>query len=77
MPVDALYGRNAVHETLRAGRRRVHTLFVAERTHGADALVNLARREKVPITPIGRQHLDRIANTSKNRPHSRRTYSTV
>jgi 23S rRNA (guanosine2251-2'-O)-methyltransferase len=56
--MDRLYGRNSVREALRAGRRRVHRLFVA-----ADVpdLLALARRARVPTETLDRHRLDNLA----------------
>ena len=59
---ELLYGRNAVREALRAGRRRVVRLVVAERSREAGAprdLVEAARRARAQVVEAPRQQLDR------------------
>jgi 23S rRNA (guanosine2251-2'-O)-methyltransferase len=58
--VERLYGRNAVFETLRAGRRPVRRIAVARGAHGLDALVALARARQIPVETTDRQRLDRL-----------------
>ena len=62
---EALYGRNAVYETLRAGRREFYKLSLAEgirETDTVDQIVHLAEEEGVPIERVDRQQLDRFGN---------------
>jgi 23S rRNA (guanosine2251-2'-O)-methyltransferase len=60
---EILYGRNPVYEALRAGRRRVYALRLAE---GAEIrgrlaeLLALARAESIPVEPVARQELDQL-----------------
>ncbi len=60
-PREILYGRRPLIEALRAGRRRLHTLWLAEGVHGA--IVEEARgeaaRRKVPVRTCPRSQLDR------------------
>src|SRR5918998_2755060 len=59
---ELLYGRNAVREALRAGRRRGTRLVVAERSREAGAprdLVEAARRARAQVVEAPRQQLDR------------------
>jgi 23S rRNA (guanosine2251-2'-O)-methyltransferase len=59
-------GRQAVRELLRAGRRRVHHLTLAESSaHSAtlDEIVRLAERADVPIRWVGRDRLEAEALT--------------
>jgi 23S rRNA (guanosine2251-2'-O)-methyltransferase len=64
---DFLYGRNAVQETLRAGRRRVHRFWIArgikEQGPLADVL-SLARQGGVPVQRVERHRLDQITQGS-------------
>jgi 23S rRNA (guanosine2251-2'-O)-methyltransferase len=58
-----LYGRNAVYETLRAGRRKVTRLWVFEgaQTKGRlEEILILARESHVPVEKVKRSGLDRI-----------------
>jgi 23S rRNA (guanosine2251-2'-O)-methyltransferase len=58
---EIVYGRNPVYELLRAGRRRVHRLLVAE---GAQEKGNLARilalaaNSRIPVSRVPRSRLD-------------------
>ncbi|MGC8787501.1 MAG: TrmH family RNA methyltransferase, partial [Anaerolineae bacterium] len=61
--LEVLYGRNAVHEMLRAGRRRCAKVWVAEGVQegGTVALIlALATQNGVPIQRIPRQQLDNL-----------------
>ncbi len=61
---DFLYGRNAIRETLRAGRRQVYKLWIAkgvkERGPVADILA-LARQRQVPWQRTERRQLDKAS----------------
>lgn len=60
---EALYGRNAVYEALRAGRREFHKLLLADgiRESGTvEQVVHLAARAGVPIERVNRSTLDRF-----------------
>ena len=62
---ELIYGRNAVHEVLRANRRQVYQLLVAEgaqeRGTLADALA-LAAQRSIPIQRVPRARLDHITD---------------
>ncbi|MER3545805.1 MAG: 23S rRNA (guanosine(2251)-2'-O)-methyltransferase RlmB [Chloroflexota bacterium] len=61
---DVLYGRNAVYESLRAGRRAFHRLLLAEGLHPDERLRHiqrLAAAYHVPIHVVTRAELGRIA----------------
>ncbi|HEX5502685.1 MAG TPA: 23S rRNA (guanosine(2251)-2'-O)-methyltransferase RlmB [Thermomicrobiales bacterium] len=59
---EVLYGRNAVREALRARRRRLHRLLLAEGgDQRARALVDEARRAGVAVLEAPRQQLDHAA----------------
>lgn len=63
---ELLYGRNAVREALRARRRRLHRLLLAERgREGGDQrlreLADEARRAGIAVLEGPRQQLDRAA----------------
>lgn len=56
-----VYGRNAVYEVLRAGRRRVYRLKVAEGIQASAHLhqaLQLAVQKKLPIEKVTRRELD-------------------
>jgi 23S rRNA (guanosine2251-2'-O)-methyltransferase len=60
-----IYGRNAVHETLRAGRRRAYRLKVAEGIQASgtlDKAKRLADNKKLPIETVPRRELDGLAD---------------
>ncbi len=61
---QVLYGRNAVRECLRAGRRPIYRLFIAEGLSQAGILGELvatADRLRLPLQLIPRASLDQIA----------------
>ena len=58
--MDLLYGRHPVLEALRAGRRRVHRILVAQGAHALDDLLREARARKVPVETVERRQLDRM-----------------
>jgi 23S rRNA (guanosine2251-2'-O)-methyltransferase len=60
---ELIYGRNAVHECLRAGRRQVFELIVAEGAQEKGALAqSLGLAEKrTPIQRVPRTQLDKIS----------------
>ncbi len=61
---QTLYGRNAVRECLRAGRRTVFRLIVAEGLRPNEALgelVKLAEGRRVPVQTVPRANLDQLA----------------
>ncbi len=63
---ETVYGRNAVYEMLRANRRRVFKLMVAEgaqeRGHLTDAL-QMAAQRSIPIQRVRRDVLDRMTDS--------------
>lgn len=58
-------GRQAVRELLRAGRRPVRQLFVAEtaRSEAMDEIADLAAAAGVPVRAVGRDQIDSMALT--------------
>ncbi len=62
---ETIYGRNAVYEMLRANRRRVYRLMVADgvqaRGHLSDAL-QIAQQRSIPVQRVKRDVLDRITD---------------
>lgn len=63
--MDLLYGRNAVLESLRAGRRRARTLLIASSSSDDDVrdvriveMQSIARRSNVRVKHITRQFMD-------------------
>lgn len=60
---ETLYGRNAVYETLRARRRQVFKLDVAEGVQPKGRLgdiLTLARQRKIPINTVPRHKLEKL-----------------
>ena len=62
---ELIYGRNAVHEVLRAGRREVYKILVAEGVQEkgtlADALA-LAAQRNIPVQRVPRTRLDHVTD---------------
>ncbi len=64
---EILYGRHAVHESLRAGRRRPYKLMLAEGIRKTDAIgqiVFLADQAGVSVTHTQRRQLDSLGNVN-------------
>ncbi len=62
---ETLYGRNAVHETLRAARREFYKLSLAQgirETDVVDQILYLAGEAGVPIERVDRRTLERFGN---------------
>ncbi len=62
---EILYGRNAICEALRAGRRKFYKLMLAEsvrQTDIVDQIVFLAGQAGVPVNHTKRRYLDRLGN---------------
>jgi len=60
---EILYGRQPVRETLRAGRRQVYKLLLANEIRSAgivEEILNLAKRANIPVQAIDRQGLDKL-----------------
>src|SRR5438045_7924426 len=60
---ELIYGRNAVYETLRAGRRQVFRLQVAEGVQEKGRLsetLELARQRKIPVERVPRARLEKL-----------------
>jgi 23S rRNA (guanosine2251-2'-O)-methyltransferase len=63
---EVVYGRNAVRECLRAGRRPVHRLLIAEglgQTGPLGELIAAAERLRLPVQAVPRASLDQIARS--------------
>lgn len=59
-----LYGRNAVYESLRAGRRRAYRLRLAEGLQASprlEEIKSLARAANIPVEQVRRTELDGLA----------------
>ena len=59
-----IYGRNAVYETLRAGRRQPFRLWVAQGAQEKGRLtqsIEIALQKKISIERVSRQRLDAIS----------------
>lgn len=66
---EALFGRNATLEALRARRRRLHRLLVAEAPRGGPlrTIIEEARRAGVPVVETPRRELEgRLATPNAN-----------
>jgi len=69
---DILYGRHAVRESLRASRRKLYKLMLAEGIRQTDAIgqiVSMAKRARVEVIHTERRNLDRIGNAHKAGVH--------
>ncbi|MBN1221537.1 MAG: 23S rRNA (guanosine(2251)-2'-O)-methyltransferase RlmB [Anaerolineae bacterium] len=61
---ELLYGRNAARECLRARRRHIHRVMLADTIDPSiliDEIINLARQAKIPVQRIPRKKLDSLA----------------
>ena len=64
---EILYGRNAVRESLRAGRRKAYKLVLAEGVRQTDTIGQiafLAEQARVPVTHTERRNLDGIGSVN-------------
>jgi 23S rRNA (guanosine2251-2'-O)-methyltransferase len=62
---ETIYGRNPIYESLRAGRREVFHLLVAEGVQERGRLkeiLDLAAPRKIPIEQVPRSRLDKISD---------------
>ncbi len=62
---ETLYGRNAVYESLRAGRRQAYKLVLAEGVRQVDVItriVSLAEQAGATVQYTERRNLDRLGN---------------
>lgn len=62
---EILYGRNAVREALRAGRRKIYKIILAQgmkETGIVAEIATLANKSGVPIQRVERQQLDRLGD---------------
>jgi 23S rRNA (guanosine2251-2'-O)-methyltransferase len=63
--VEPIYGRRPVYEVLRAGRRRVYRLALAENIQEQQEIIRqimtLARSASVPVTRSSRRDMDQVA----------------
>ena len=60
---EFIYSRNAVYETLRAGRRQIFRLQIAQgikETGRINEILHMAKERKIPIVSAARSALDRI-----------------
>ncbi|HZD40916.1 MAG TPA: RNA methyltransferase substrate-binding domain-containing protein, partial [Terriglobales bacterium] len=60
---EFLYSRNAVYETLRAKRRNVFSILIAEgaRDKGRlEEILRMAKERKIPVERVPRARLDKI-----------------
>jgi 23S rRNA (guanosine2251-2'-O)-methyltransferase len=62
--MEHLYGRNAVREALRAGRRRFSRILVADSARHLDDLVSSARQRSVRIETVDHHRLDNLVGAA-------------
>lgn len=63
---EIIYGRNAVRESLRAGRRHVHHVILAENLEPGAVIadiLSLAQAAKKPVHRVSRKELDRFGSS--------------
>jgi 23S rRNA (guanosine2251-2'-O)-methyltransferase len=61
---EFIYGRNAARECLRARRRHIHKLWLADNLQASavvDEILNLARQLKITVQSVSRKELDKLA----------------
>lgn len=61
---EMLFGRNAVRESLRARRRHVHKLVIADTAQPSaivEEILSLTNHRKIPIQRVSRHELDNLA----------------
>ncbi|MBN2007187.1 MAG: 23S rRNA (guanosine(2251)-2'-O)-methyltransferase RlmB [Anaerolineae bacterium] len=66
---EFLYGRQAVREALRAGRRRPFRLLLAETprtTEILDEIITTAKQRHIPVHTLPRPELDRVTTTPEH-----------
>jgi len=64
MAGEFIYGRNAARESLRARRRHIHKLWLADHLQASpviDEILSLARQLKITIQSVSRKELDKLA----------------
>ncbi len=64
---DTLYGRNAVFEALRAGRREFYRLLLADTAQATETIgdiLALAQTAGVAVETVPRRHLDRLGDVN-------------
>lgn len=60
---EILYGRNAARESLRARRRHIHKVLIADNLQPSaiiDEILTLARQSKTPVLQMTRRELDKL-----------------
>lgn len=60
---EILYGRNAARESLRARRRHIHKVMLADGTESApiiDEILALAKKSRTPVERVSRKTLDNL-----------------
>jgi 23S rRNA (guanosine2251-2'-O)-methyltransferase len=60
---ELIYSRNAVYETLRAGRRQIFAIEIAEGVQEKgkiEQILQLAREQKIKVTRVPRPKLDKV-----------------
>lgn len=77
---ELLYGRNAAREALRARRRHIHRVLLADNVEPSaviDEIVALANRLKVPVAQISRRKLDNLVQQHQGVALETGRYPTV
>ena len=65
--LEIIYGRNAVYEAIRAGRRRFTDLLVAEGVHESEAIariLELAEKRSLAVKRVPRRQLDQLGDVN-------------
>lgn len=77
---EIIYGRNAARECLRARRRHVHQVLLADKLQPApiiNEIVQLAGQSNIPVETVGRPKLDNLANNHQGVALRTGRYPTV
>lgn len=77
---EILYGRNAARESLRARRRHIHKVMIADnvkRSAIIDEIVTLASQSKIPVQRVARKELDNLARDHQGVALETGRYPTV
>lgn len=65
---EFIYGRNPVYETLKANRRQVFQLLMAEGVQDKsrlDEIVELAKKRKLPVNRVPRQRVEKFGDNTQ------------
>jgi len=67
--MEILYGRHSVREALRAGRRQIHRLLLAEGVSSSPILSDIIAQAKaleIPVTTLSRKELTRMVRSNRH-----------